>query len=216
MADPLVCSTGTITSYLAADPCQFIPGGQQVGPGAVKLLGFDSSFGVSPDQTNVRLRSLGAVEILEIYPDYASGLSWTGPGSVSVQLSFDLPQLPAGLSYYMAEEAVDGCCVETEFATDFGGGILTTSYTNSSMVLLPPDRDGRVLISVADWSYAFGSTVVSGESAGNPGQQSYDLQTIQIWLPYAQARTGYAPVPEPATCVLVCAGLLAAVLLKRR
>jgi hypothetical protein len=156
----------------------------------------------------VGLNQNGDFTFLYVGNGYGSGpLAWNGAGTVSVQLLFNLPQLGAGLVYDLAEHGIDGCCVEPGFGEDnFTGGLLTTSITITSTSSLPPDREGRTLAIVTDWSYSFGSVNASGQST-DPGQPYYNLEVVETMLPHAQLGDASPGVPEPGAAALLISGL---------
>lgn len=206
--NPLTCGTGTVTSYLADGACTFSPGVMQAGPGTVQLTGFSTTFNLSPDQTTISLSPNGDFTYMNIGTGNGSGpLAWTGPGTVSVQLTFDLPQLGPGLAYFVFESGIDGCCGEPGFSLiNYTGGLLTTSLTTMSTLSLPPDSDGRMLTTAANWSYIIAGNTTSGQTLGFG--LYYNLEAIQVILPHAQAaEIPPGSTPEPATSALVALGM---------
>ena len=114
------------------------------------------------------------------------------------------------------ENGVDGCCNEPGFSIDtFTGGLLTTSITITSTSSLPPDPEGRTLAVVTDWNYSFGSVNAAGQST-NPGQPYYNLESIEVGLPHAQAGGTFPGAPEPGPAALLISGLTAIVVWKNR
>ena len=195
LASPMACVDGTVTSYLGAAPCSFSPGSQAVGPGTLQLTGFVTTFGLPLDQTQVRMTYNG--DFGRLILGNGNFTSWTGSGTVSLQMTFDLPHLGGGMVYLFSEEAQDGCCTRVSFASDsFTGGLLTTSYLVSVV-------SGTV---TSDWSYSFGSVNLSGHSG--PDSITPTLAVVNVWLPHAQMGSAPANVPEPGGGALIICGLL--------
>jgi hypothetical protein len=213
----LPCAGGTVTSYLGAAPCSFNPGTLSVGDGTLQVTGYSTTFALSPDQTPVQIVPNGDFLRLIVGTGNASGSqAWVGPGTVSIQLSLVLPQLPAGLNYMTSQNGVDGCCEEPGFAFNFVGGTVTTSLDTTSTLSLPPDSDGRQLAVTTDWNYTVNSVATNGQSS-DPGQNFYNLEILDIWLPHAQGALPGEPgaAPEPTPAAVLALGLTSIVLWRR-